>query len=130
MSWDFAAQEALEAVHARHLAEVMRLLDRPLRTLEALRAWRDEVAALQHAREGADTVTVAPPSPPVTAAKPQGARNLTSCARGIHSWGAIDHNGWATCAACGQVSITGGSAANGGVSGAYDYQPATRVTLP
>ena len=50
-----------------------------------------------------------------------------SCVRGVHAWGPIDHRGWATCTACGQVSITGGSE---GKSGAFAFDPAHPIEMP
>ena len=130
MSWDFAASEVLTALHARHLAIVLGLVDKPLRTLDALRDWRDEVATLQMKLEGSETVTVATPSVIQTTISPARQANLSACSRNVHAWGPIDSRGWATCLACGTVSITGGSIANGAPGGGVEVARATVVELP
>lgn len=99
VDWDFAAQERLEALHVAHLPRVMALLDKPLRTLEALRDWASAVAALQMELQGKDLVTIAAPPPKVVN---HGQHTPASCARGVHSFGPYNEQlHYAECGGCG-----------------------------
>lgn len=147
MAWNFAAQEALEALHQQHLKTVMGYLDRPIRTIEALRNWADAVAGLQRSLEGdltvsgrssgegasaanhaGELVTQAAPAPqpkPQPAGPRPGQAIPQSCLRMVHDFGPPDDRGWVTCSGCGTVNIVGGKG-----SGAFDVQTPHAVELP
>ena len=124
MPWDFTASEAADAIAVQRYREFDSLAGKPRWQCEVLATWRQDLALLAERADGLlqDQTPVAPVSPPPASPRPapQLSANLQACARNVHTWSPPDDRGWAKCFACGTVSITGGSAANGGTSGAYD----------
>jgi hypothetical protein len=150
MTWKYADGEALEGLHQAHLAnvyacgvfsqgdtrslaDVLALIDSPMKTLDALRAWADasegskaeallawrtaaaELISVRQLKAMGVTVVDGPVAPSAPAQGPrQGQAIPPTCLRMVHDFGPPNDHGWVTCRGCGTVNIVGGAKASSG----------------